>query len=330
MKKTLKDYFSIIRSREEVISEIYNTPELLYTYESWTEDQQMLFLDYCTGMRGVKILYDQFFKLILNPEHHPERLEDILSALLNEPVKILQVLPNESTRIAAEKSLLVLDIIVELNNRSIANVEVQRIGYAFPGQRSACYSADLLMRQYKRVKKNKRKNFRYSDIKKVYTIVFFEKSSSEFHKFPNAYIHRSKQQTDTGLQIDLLQEYIFISLDIFKNTLQNKDISKSNELEAWLTFLSVDDPKWILRLIETHPRFKKLYLEIYEACRNTEVFMGLFSKELIELDQNTVDFMIDEMQDTIDAQSKQIVEQQLQLSEKDALIAELQKQLAQK
>ena len=330
MTKTLKDHFSIIRNREEVIAEIYNTPELLYVYESWTEDQQNLFLDYCTGMRGVKILYDQFFKLILNPEQYPERLESILSAILKEPVKILQVLPNESTRIAAEKSLLVLDIVVELKDRSIANVEVQRIGYSFPGQRSACYSSDLLMRQYKRVKKSKRKNFRYSDIKKVYTIVFFEKSSSDFHKFPNTYIHRSKQQTDTGLQIDLLQEYIFISLDIFKNNLQNKGISKSNELEAWLTFLSVDDSRWILKLIETHPKFKKLYLEIYEACRNTEVFMGLFSKELLELDQNTVDFMIDEMQDTIDAQKLQIEEQQQQLEEKDALIAKLQKQLAEK
>ena len=34
MIKTLKDHFSIIRNREEVIAEIYNTPELLYVYES--------------------------------------------------------------------------------------------------------------------------------------------------------------------------------------------------------------------------------------------------------------------------------------------------------
>ena len=330
MTKTLKDYFSIIRDREEVVSEIYNTQELLNIYESWTEDQQKLFLDYCTGMRGVKILYDQFFKLILNPEQHHERLESILSNILNEQVKILQVLPNESTRIAAEKSLLVLDIVVELSNKSIANVEVQRIGYAFPGQRSACYSADLLMRQYKRIKKQKKKKFRYSDIKKVYTIVFFEKSSSEFHNFSNTYIHRSKQQTDTGLQIDLLQEYIFISLDIFKNHIQNKGIDKNNEFVAWLTFLSIDEPYWILKLIDIYPQFKSLYLEIYEACRNTEVFMGLFSKELIELDQNTVDFMIDEMQDTIDAQKLQLDEQKLLLDEQRKLIEKLQKQLCEK
>ena len=319
MKQTLKDHFSIIRDREEVIADIQSKEFLLHTFEQWNSTQQELFLDYCTGMRGVKILYDQFFKLIINPESHPERLEEILSLLLQQPVKILKVLPNESTRIAAEKSLLVLDIVVKLEDGSIANIEVQRIGYAFPGQRSACYSADLLMRQYKRIKKQKKQKFRYSHIKKVYTIVFFEKSTSEFHKFPETYLHRSKQVTDTGLKIDLLQDYIFIPLDIFKAHLHNKGVDTNNQLEAWLTFLSEDDPKWILELINKHPEFQKLYQEVYEACQNLEVMMGIFSKELIEMDQNTVDFMIDEMQSTIDSHKKEIKNLK---TEKETLISE--------
>ena len=32
----------------------------------------------------------------------------------------------------------------------LADIEIQKIGYAFPGERSACYSADLLLRQYKK------------------------------------------------------------------------------------------------------------------------------------------------------------------------------------
>ena len=96
-----------------------------------------------------------------------------------------------------------MDIVVQLGDGSIANVEVQRIGYAFPGQRGACYSADLLLRQYKRVKGEKGKKFSYRDIKKVYTIVFYEKSTKEFHEFEDIYIHHSQQETDTGLKIDL-------------------------------------------------------------------------------------------------------------------------------
>ena len=82
----------------------------------------------------------------------PERFNDFLSCLLGERVKVLKVLPGDSTRIADETSLLITDIVVELEDGSIANVEMQKIGYLFPGQRCACYSADLLLRQYKRVR----------------------------------------------------------------------------------------------------------------------------------------------------------------------------------
>ena len=52
------------------------------------------------------------------------------------------------------------------------------------------------------------KKFSYRDIKKVYTIVFFEKSTKEFHKMKHEYIHRMKQHSDTGIKVELLQEYI--------------------------------------------------------------------------------------------------------------------------
>ncbi len=328
MRNKLQEHFAFIRDRKEVLSEIHSRKDFLEKYQSWTEEQQELFLDYCTGVRGVKILYDQYFKLLFDPEKNPERLEMILSLILEQKIKILQVLPNESTRIAAEKSLLVLDIVVQLEDGSIVNVEVQRIGYAFPGQRAACYSADLLMRQYKRIRAKKKKKFRYSDIKKVYTIIFFEKSTREFHEYQDIYIHHSKQITDTDLKINLLQEYTFIALDIFKEKLHNKGVDRNNRLEAWLTFLSEDDPEWILKLIEAYPELESLYQEIYKVCRNTEVMMGLFSEELLELDKNTVEYMIDEMQNTIDEQKLQIDEQKMQLNEKDAIIARLQAQVA--
>ena len=46
-----------------------------------------------------------------------------------------------------------MDIIVETANGSVVNVEVQKIGYNFPGERAACYNADLLLRQYQRIRK---------------------------------------------------------------------------------------------------------------------------------------------------------------------------------
>ena len=308
MSNNLQNLFPVLRTRQDLLQEIQTHSHLLTQFQGWSPEQQKDFLDFCTGAKGVKMLYDSFFKEIMNPETTPERLEEFLSLVLEQEVTILTVLPNDSTRIADENSLLIMDIVVELSDGSIANVEVQKIGYAFPGQRCACYSADLLLRQYKRVRSEKKKLFSYRDIKKVYTIILFEKSTKEFHEFPNIYVHHSEQKSDTGLKLELLQDYTFIALDIFRKNLQNKGIS--NQLDAWLTFLSVDEPETIVNLITTFPQFKPMYNEVYQLCRNTEKVMEMFSKELQELDRNTVQYMIDEMQDMINAQKGQIETQQ--------------------
>ena len=71
-------------------------------------------------------------------------------------------------------------------------------------------------------------------------------------------------------------------------------------MEAWLAFLSVDEPEIIVKLVGEYPQFKEYYEEIYRLCMNTEKVMNMFSKELQELDRNTVQYMIDEMQTEID------------------------------
>ena len=211
-------------------------------------------------------------------------------------------------------------------------MEVQKIGYHFPGQRSACYSSDLLLRQYKRLRDEKKKKFTYKQVQKVYTIIFFEKSTQEFHAFPDQYLHYFKQKSDTGLELELLQEYCFIPLDIFREIIQNKGISAqcATELDAWLTFLTTDEPEKIMELVEAFPEFKDMYRDIYELCRNVEGVMGMFSKELQELDKNTVEYMIDEMQNEINRKNAIIEEDHALLTEKDAQLTEKDAQLTEK
>ena len=198
----LKQYFPMIREREDIEREICENPKLLEKYREWDEEQQEEFLDYCTGVKG-----------------------------------------------------------------------------------------------------EKKKAFSYKDIKSVYTIVFFETSIKEFHEYPQNYIHNFKQQSDTGLELELLQKYVFIPLDIFRGIYHN---NLRNKTEAWLTFLSTDEPEIIIELISRYPEFKEMYEEIYVMCQNVEKVMEMFSKELIQLDRNTVQYMIDEMQDTIDVQKEEL------------------------
>ena len=337
----LKNYFLMIREREKIIEEINNNKLLSSLYGSWSKDEQEDFLNYCTGERGLKICYDPFFKEIFNVEYDKSRLDSLLSSILGEKVEIIQVLPNEGARIASESNLLITDILVRLENGSLVNVEIQKIGYSFPGERASCYSADLLLREYKRIRDKKNKKFKYSDIMPVYTIVIFEESPAELKKAENYYIHRSKTIFDTGIKVNLLQKFIFISLDNFKDILQNRikavgndlsDISSSdssilkNSLEEWLMFLSVDEPDLIELLIR--PYFKTLYSDIYEMCLNTERLMSMYSKVLAEYDHNTVIYMMDELKAQIDEKDKVIAEKDEALAEKITEIERLKKQLS--
>ncbi len=318
----LKAYFPMLKNREEVKKEIREQPNLYALYCTWKDYQQEEFLDFCTGVKGVKMMYDSFFKEVFNPEYDPERLSDFLSELLGQRVKVLYVLPNDTIRIADEMALVITDVVVELEDGSVVNVEVQKIGYMFPGQRASCYSADLLLRQYKRIRDQKKKKFSYKDVKPVYVIVLFEESPKEFHGFDKDYIHHFRQESDTGLKLNLLQEYYFVSLDTFKKELENKGIK--TKLDAWFVFLSTDEPEYIIRLLEEYPEFKPLYEDVYQICRNVEKVMGLFSEELRELDRNTVSYMIDTMQEELarykekDAEQQELIQQlRLELAAKN-------------
>ena len=187
----------------------------------------------------------------------------------------------------------------------------------FPGQRCACYNSDLLLRQYKRVcARATAQTFNYRCVQTVYLIVLLESSPQEFKAFPNDYVHHSKQVFDTGLELEMLQEYFLIPLDIFKKKQQNKSIN--SKLDAWLYFLSSDEPDVILRIMESYPEFKVMYERIYDMCLNVEKVMDMFSKELQILDRNTVKLMIDELQEDLDLQKALVDEQKITIEEKDS------------
>ena len=121
-------------------------------------------------------------------------------------------------------------------------------------------------------------------------------------KFQNKYIHRFEQTSDTGVKLELLQKYIFVTLDIFGEIQHNEsdNIKIQNRLEAWLAFMSLDAPEDVITIISKYPDFKELYEQVYDICQNIEGVMDMFSKELRILDRNTVQLMIDEMQDELE------------------------------
>lgn len=160
----------------------------------------------------------------------------------------------------------------------------------------------------------------YGSIKGVYTIVLFEKSPVQFHKYPDVYTHYFCQKSNTGLEMNLLQNYVFIPLDIFSQTVHNNGIR--NLLEAWLVFLSTDSPELMISLITEYPKFKVMYEHLYYICQNVERMMEMYSAELKILDRNTVQYMVDQMQEAINSLSAEVSMKQEALQSKEQQLEE--------
>lgn len=75
-------------------------------------------------------------------------------------------------------------------------------------------------------------------MKPVFLIVLMENSSKEFCEVAPFYLHRMEVTYDSKAKVNSLFNIMYISLDTFREVSQNID----TKLEAWLTFLSSDEP----------------------------------------------------------------------------------------
>jgi len=264
-----------------------------------TKIQQEL-INFCLGKQGLKVTYDSVFRKIFNPQSKNGviRLESLLSAILNRQVRIIKIIPREGTQLSEHAGFVIMDILVQLDDGSYANVEMQKIGYNFPLARADCYISDIIMRQYVDAKAALGNNFTFRAMHKVYCIILMEQSPKGFCTDTGSYVHRRRATFDTGIytQDAGLHEEIFICLDNFRSIVHN--ITKnSNILEAWLTFLSATKPEDIHSLISAFPDFADIYQEIADFSKKPEELMFWFSQELLKMDKNLERLMAEEAQE---------------------------------
>ena len=329
------DVIGAQKTRSAVLSEIEKDPAVSYTFRTLTEPLKEQFVEFCMGVRGLQVAYDRVFKHVFDPLLHPERLNDFLSVCIGQEVRILKVLPHESMRMTDEASQVIMDIVVQFTDGSLANVEIQKNGYKFPGARCACYSSDMTVRQYIQVKEECKKAgipFSYQMLSKVYSIVLIQNSTYEFRHYPNTYIHHAKQRFDSGLELDLLQEYCLIPLDIFFASRQNKDrdTQPPGRLEAWLYFIGSDRPEDILDVIQAWPDFAELYRDVFRFRDHRKELISMYSEILSEYDRNTVFEMIEDYKTEIREAKAAIAERDSALAEKDSALAERDSTIAEK
>jgi len=313
------------RTEHECLTELRKHPRSYFAYQNMTQEWKNRFLGFMEGKKTLPLTYDPFFKKLFNPDIYPERLSSLISSIIGTKVTVQCILSNEDSMLPST-SLLLLDILVKLEDGSIANVEIQKIPYTFPGERMSCYSSDLMLRQYTRVKSSKGSSFTYKDLKTVYTIVIYEKSPDACltDALSDIYLHHGRIVFDTGIELKLLQEFYVVALDVFKESKYAKDI---NELNAWLSLLTAQSVDDLAALVSDYPWMEAICKDMSEYMYDPEEVITMFSEALRMLDENTVHYMIDELQKERDkavaALSEKDAEIATVLSEKNAMLSEI-------
>ena len=148
----------------------------------------------------------------------------------------------------------------------------------------------------------------------------FENSPTECKdtSLSDIYLHHGKAAFDTGIDFHLLQEYYIVALDVFQKSKYSKDI---NELNAWLSLLTATTMDDLAALISDYPWMETICMDMSEYLYHPEEVVTMFSEALRKLDENTVNYMIDELK-------KERDDAVAAMAEKDAEIAALKAQLA--
>lgn len=246
-----------------------------------------------------------------------ERLEHLLSCLLKQKVTIEAILNREGCQISETASFVIADIIVKLQNGALVNVEMQKIGYDFPGERCSCYLADMIMRQYNSLK-YKNTHFKYHDMCPVHLIIFMEQSPPLFHE-TTQYIHKKISAFDSGIDLRLLDNLTLISLDTFRSVVQNI----STKEDAWLTFFTATDPERICTLVNSHPEFLEYYQDLVSFRRQPKELITMFSEALRVMDHNTEVYMVEQLQKKqaeLEAQNAELEAKNAAIEAKNAAI----------
>ena len=359
MEKDNKDYYDA--AMRQIKGDSWSLSA--YGYLKSNEEGIGRYEDFLKGRKSLPLLYDPFFKKIFNPVERMDRLSELVSCLLGQKVTVLEVFPNEDSQFLGV--MIIMDMVVMMSDGSIANIEIQKISYDFQAERISCYSADLVLRQYKMITGNREiggagsdggsmkgsSKPSYKDMRPVHTIILFDNSSSSLISEVDKalYFHVGKTKFNTGIKIKLLQDYVLVSLDTFKKyrysdirkgrievtkydydrtQYSEKQVTEKMKLDRlkYLSLFVAETPEEIERLIEIFPDLESVRQDINEYLERPREVLNMFSEALRILDRNTAELMVDRMKDEMDELKLQKGKLEAQNGELEAQNGELEAQ----
>ncbi len=131
-----------------------------------------------------------------------------------------------------------------------------------------------------------------------------------------------EQKSDTGLDLEFIQYYDYICLDVFR---ENKPHT-TEKLIQWIDFLSIADTAEMEPFLIEHPDFVEIYARACEMLADKEGLLEMLAE--LSYEEDIVGIINATNEGRAKKYEAKIQKMEAQLKEKDEQIRELKEQLA--
>ena len=168
---------------------------------------------------------DIVFKAFFSRKENRKFLEEFISSILEEQVKVKKVIHDARLeQLAKEDKYGVLDLDVELEDGKRVNIEIQLQDNHNIEERTTYYSSKMITEQIGIGQK-------FEDINEVIIIAILDYSFVEFPEYITRTVRVAKEHKE--FEINNVEKYIYIELEKFRK--QNPDMK--NKLNQWIAFI---------------------------------------------------------------------------------------------
>lgn len=245
MKKTkLCGGFSAVRKKSDLLKDIQKDPRLRDIFGRWSPEEQLVFLDICTGERGLQFLRASVFRELFSENRH--LLENMISVFLEREVKICAILDEW------ERETEIIHLTIE----DIDTIQKQ-LGIYYVKDLTKVYETDGMN----------------SDIR----IYFVEHSPLQFFSYMDSYIHFGCGMS-SGAGTDVWEQSCFICLDVYEKRMEWKQLE--DERDIWCSVLKGNSYERLCQAIKKRPVLQQLYDTWFNICLDTKRAVLLYDSVL--------------------------------------------------
>lgn len=244
------------------------------------------------GERLADLWRDLIAKHVFSPDLHPERMEFILQHTMGDPdMQVVSSATNEPALKNIYSKKTIFDIPAWLNDRKLADLEIQMEPQEYIFNRTDIYSSNMLLLQYS-VEPGQPKDERdYENVQDSIIIVLMVKSPNIFKDYrSDRYIHRFiKARADTGLEVRKLKQMAFVQLDKALEMYISGEYNEDEDVDLLKLFAMMADinNKKIIEEAAGNSFLGDIRSDVYQFTRSPEVQHMLTIQDLDMLDYNT-------------------------------------------